>query len=233
MGDPSVELQRFTSTDQMLSEKMRMPETKSIPRWLQWAREIQAIAQSGQTYALNEWQSERYMRLMDIAAEIISEHTSHPVEPISESFKLQAGYATPKVDVRGAVFQDGKILLVQEKMDGGWTMPGGWADVGDSPAQGAEREVWEESGFRVQARKLIGVYDANQIQPLKLFHAVKLIFLCDIINGKAKISNETTDIGFFGKDEIPQPLSGERTRPRHIEHAFAAYVDLSVSTIFE
>jgi ADP-ribose pyrophosphatase YjhB (NUDIX family) len=137
------------------------------------------------------------------------------------------------VDVRGAVFQDGKILLVQEKMDGGWTMPGGWADVGDSPAHGAEREVWEESGFRVQARKLIGVYDANHIQPLELFHAVKLIFLCDIINGKPKTSNETTDIGFFGKDEIPQPLSGERTRSLHIEHAFAAYADLSASTIFE
>lgn len=210
-----------------------IPEDKEIPRWLEWAREIQAIAQTGQTYAMNEWQSQRYQRLMEISAEIINEHTDHPVEAITESFIYQPGYATPKVDVRGAVFQDGKILLVREKIDDGWTMPGGWADVGDSPAQGAEREVWEESGFRVKARKLIGAYDANRTPPLELYHAVKLVFLCDIISGEARISNETTDVGFFGRDEIPQPFAGERTRSRHIGHAFAAYADPGVRTVFE
>jgi ADP-ribose pyrophosphatase YjhB (NUDIX family) len=129
------------------------------------------------------------------------------------------------MDVRGAVFRDGKLLLVREKMDGGWTMPGGWADVGDAPAAGAEREVWEESGFRVKARKVIGVYDANRMPPLELYHAVKLVFLCDIIGGEAQISNETTEVAFFAENEIPLPLSGERTRPRHIEHAFSALRD--------
>lgn len=205
----------------------------TTPRWLQWAREIQAIAQTGQTYALNDWQKQRYTRLMEISAEIVSEYTDHPIGPISKSFNLQPGYATPKVDVRGAVFRDGKILLVQEKIDGGWTMPGGWADVGDSPAYGAEREVWEESGFRVQARKLIGVYDANRSDPLELYQAVKLVFLCDILSGEARISDETTDVGFFGSDEIPGPFAGERTRPRHIEDAFAAYADPDLPTKFE
>lgn len=210
-----------------------MANSRSIPKWLDWAREIQAIAQTGETYTLNEWQSQRYQRLMEISAEIISQHTNHPVESITESFKLQPGYATPKVDVRGAAFRDGKILLVREKMDGGWTMPGGWADVGDSPAQGAEREVWEESGFRVKARKVVGVYDANRFPPLELYHAVKLVFLCDIISGEAAVSNETTEVEFFAQDEIPQPLSGERTRPRHIEHAFAAYADSTIPTVFD
>lgn len=210
-----------------------MIDNNTIPQWLVWAREIQAIAQTGETYTLNEWQSQRYQRLMEISAEIISEHTNYSIEPIIESFKLQPGYATPKVDVRGAVFRDGKILLVREKMDGGWTMPGGWADVGDSPAQGAEREVWEESGFQVKARKVIGVYDANRMPPLELYHAVKLIFLCDIFGGEATTSNETTEVSFFGPDEIPQSLSGERTRHRHIEHAFTAYADPATPTIFE
>ncbi len=210
-----------------------MTDKFEIPRWLQWAREIQAIAQTGETYALNEWQSERYGCLMEISAEIINEHTHYPVEPILESFKLQLGYATPKVDVRGAVFRDGKLLLVREKMDGGWTMPGGWADVGDAPAAGVEREVWEEFGFRVKARKVIGVYDANRMPPLELYHAVKLVFLCDILSGEATTSHETTEVAFFSEDEIPAPLSGERIRARHIEHAFAAYADPTVPTIFD
>lgn len=210
-----------------------MSEKSMIPRWLEWAREIQALAQTGQTYALNDWQRQRYRRLMEISAEIINEHTHLPIEPILEGFVNQPGYATPKVDVRGAVFRQGKILLVREKIDVGWTMPGGWADVGDSPAQGAEREVWEESGFHVRARKVVGVYDANRAEPMELYHAVKLVFLCDIISGEARTSDETTAVGFFGQNEIPQPFAGERTQSRHIEHAFNAYADATVPTVFE
>lgn len=210
-----------------------MSKKYMIPRWLEWAREIQALAQTGQTYALNDWQRDRYRRLMEISAEIINEHTHLPFEPILEGFVNQPGYATPKVDVRGAVFRHGKILLVQEKIDGGWTMPGGWADVGDSPAQGAEREVWEESGFCVRARKVVGVYDANRAEPMELYHAIKLVFLCDIIGGEARTSDETTAVGFFGQDEIPQPFAGERTKIRHIDHAFTAFADVTIPTVFE
>ena len=210
-----------------------MVENNEVPRWLQWSREIQALAQTGETYAVNDWQTERYQRLMEIAAEIVSDHVNLPVDPIVESFQAQQGYATPKVDVRGAVFRDGKLLLVREKMDGGWTMPGGWADVGDAPAAGAEREVWEESGFRVKATKVIGVYDANRVEPMQLYHAFKLVFLCEIIGGAAQTSKETTEVAFFAEDQIPAPLSGERTRSRHIEHAFAALRDSNWVTYFD
>jgi len=210
-----------------------MTETHRPHQWLAWARTIQSIAQIGDTYAVNEWQHERYQRLMEIAAEIVSEHTQLPVEEISKDFVLQAGYATPKVDVRGAVFRGDKLLLVEEKNGGGWTMPGGWADVGDSPAAGAEREVWEEAGFKVKARRLIGVYDTNRVEPLAYYHAYKLVFLCEIVGGEARVSHETTDVAFFSQEEIPENFAGNRTRPRHVEDAFAAYYDPSKAVVFD
>ncbi len=142
-------------------------------------------------------------RLTEIAAEIISEHTGLAFTPLAQIFQAQIGYATPRVDVRGAVFQDGKLLLVRERQDGGWTMPGGWADVGDVPSEAAEREVWEEAGFRVKARKLVGVYDANRLGPLELFHAFKLVFLCELIEGEARPSSETSEVAFFSQNELP------------------------------
>lgn len=195
------------------------------PRWLDWAREIQALAQTGNTYSENHWQTQRYERLMEISAEMIGAHSDLPVASIVEDFNAQLGYATPKLDVRGAVFKNGKLLMVEEILDGGWTMPGGWADVGDTPTGAVEREVWEESGFIVKAYKLVGVYDANRVGPLQLYHAVKLVYLCDITGGEATSSDETSAVKFFAEDEIPSDLSGERTRPRHIQDAFAALAD--------
>lgn len=203
------------------------------PRWLVWAREIQALAQTGYHYANNDFQRERYTRLMEIAGEIIHEHAGLETIPLVEAFRAQIGYATPRVDVRGAVFQDGRLLMVRERSDGGWTMPGGWADVGDVPSQSAEREVWEEAGFRVRAHKLIGVYDANRVGPLELFHAYKLVFLCDILEGEPTPSDETSEVAFFRVEEIPSQLSGERTLPRHIQDAFAALVDPHLPTVFD
>jgi ADP-ribose pyrophosphatase YjhB (NUDIX family) len=199
------------------------------PRWLEWAREIQALAQTGYHYSENDYQRQRYERLMEIAAEIVSEHSSLEYAPVLDIFRTQIGYATPRVDVRGAVFQDGKLLLVKERADGGWTMPGGWADVGDVPSQAAEREVWEEAGFHVRARKLVGVYDANRNGPLELFHAFKLVFLCDLIDGEARPSDETSEVAFFSSQEIPQKLSGARTSQRHIQDAFDSLADPSLA----
>jgi ADP-ribose pyrophosphatase YjhB (NUDIX family) len=199
-----------------------MMKRATTPRWLEWAREIQALAQSGNAYAANEYQRQRYRRLAEIAAEIVSEHSDLEYPVLEDAFTAQIGYATPRIDVRAAVFRDDKLLMVRERSDGGWTMPGGWADVGDMPSRGAEREVWEEAGFRVKARKIIGVYDANRCLPFELFHAFKIVFLCDLISGEARPSIETSEVGFFGIDEIPQPFSGQRTRQRHIDAAFAA-----------
>jgi len=193
------------------------------PRWLSWAREIQALSQTGLHYSENEFNRQRFMRLMTIAAEMIQEYSGMPHTALLQTFRDQKGYATPKVDVRAAVFRDGKILLVRERADNRWTLPGGWADVGDIPSQAAEREVSEEAGFRVRARQLIGVYDANRTGPLDLFHAFKLVFLCDLLDGEARPSEETSEVAFFGEDELPAVFSGERTRWRHIQDAFIAY----------
>ena len=187
-----------------------------VPRWLQWAREIQAVSQTGLTYASSEYETQRYKRLTEIAAEIVQDHTGLPQERLLPDFFMQAGYATPKVDVRGAVVRDGQILLVQERVDERWCMPGGWADVGDLPSEMVVREVWEESGFHVVPRKVIGIYDANRSgRPLELYHAYKVIFLCDLTGGEARPSDETLDARFFPFDDLP-PLSASRTHERHL-----------------
>jgi ADP-ribose pyrophosphatase YjhB (NUDIX family) len=209
-----------------------MPEG-SVPRWLEWAREIQALSQTGFHYAENEYQRERNRRLTEIAAEIVAAHTGLEPEVIARIYNAQTGYATPRVDVRGAVFRDGELLLVRERVDGGWTLPGGWADVGDVPSQAAEREVWEEAGYQVRARRVVGVYDANRVPPLGLFHAFKIVFLCEILSGEAQPSNETSEVAFFSREALPTELSGERTRPRHMRDAFALYDDPSLPTVFD
>ena len=209
-----------------------MSETSSL-RWLDWAREIQALAQTGSHYAENEYQKERYLRLIEIAAEIMSAYSSVDQERILKLYLSQQGYATPRVDVRGAVFRDDKLLMVRERQDGGWTLPGGWADVGDVPSEAAEREVWEEAGFRVKARKVVGVYDANRSGPLEIFHAFKIVFLCDLIEGEARPSSETSEVGFFALDDIPAPLSGERTKSHQIQDAFSALAAPDRPTMFD
>lgn len=203
------------------------------PRWLEWAREIQALAQTGYHYAENEYARQRYLRLIEIAAEIVSEQSNLEYSTILETFNIQIGYATPRVDVRGAVFRDHRLLLVRERMDGGWTLPGGWADVGDVPSHAAEREVWEEAGFYVKAHKVVGVYDANRLGRLELFHAFKIVFLCDLISGDARPSLETSEVAFFGKEELPKILSSERTKERHILDAFNCLEDPNCSTVFD
>jgi ADP-ribose pyrophosphatase YjhB (NUDIX family) len=204
-----------------------------VPQWLKWAREIQAIAQTGSHYAENIYQLQRYQRLMEIAAEIVDNYSESNSSEIRLAFNTPEGYATPKVDVRGAVFIHNQLLLVREKADGGWTLPGGWADVGESPAQAAEREVWEETGFRVEAKKVIGIYDANRLGKLEFFHAYKIVFLCELISGNPTPSNETTEVAFFSKDEIPGNLSGERTKPRHLQDVFTNLDDPNHPTLFD
>ena len=201
--------------------------------WLDWAREIEAIGQTGLHYAVDEFDRQRYHRLMEISAEMIGSQVDLKPDLLMNIFIKQLGYATPKVDVRAAVFRDQKLLMVRERADGGWTMPGGWADVGDIPSKAAEREAWEEAGLHVKAKKLIGVYDANRTGPLELFHAYKLLYLCDLISGEPTTSYETDEVAFFSWHDIPENLSGERTLRRHIEDAFAVWVDPTRAVVFD
>ncbi len=197
------------------------PSNRRTPRWLEWAREIQALAQTGLHFAADDYNRGRYHRLMELAVEITSECAQLPPEEVERAFLSARGYSTPKVSVRAAVFRGGKILLVRERVDGGWCMPGGWADVGDTPSETVEREVLEECGLRVRAARLAGVYDANRAEgELEVMHAYDLVFLCEDLGGEPHSSNETSEAGFFGLQEIP-PLSGARTSLRHLQAAFA------------
>ena len=196
-----------------------------MPRWLEWAREIQGLCQTGLTFASTNYETERYTRINKIAAEIVASHTTIAKGELVENFSAQPGYATAKIDVRGAVVRDGKILLVQERRDQKWCMPGGWADVGDIPSAMVAREVWEESGFTVMPRKVLAVYDANRGgRPLEFFHAYKIIFLCEITGGEARDSDETMDVDFFDFDKLP-PLSWQRTNEKHLAEVRAHLQD--------
>ncbi len=190
-------------------------------RWLEWAREIQAISQTGLYFCCNEFDQIRYRRLLDISSEIFAEYTGVSSERMQSLFLDETGYATPKVDVRAAIFRDGKILLVKEKMDGLWSMPGGWADVNEAPSAMVAREVREESGLDVRVDKLIGVFEANRDRdPVQVYHAYKVVFLCEILGGEMRTSNETTAVDLFPEDQLP-PFSAQRTPPRVVEEAFA------------
>ena len=194
-----------------------MEENGQVPQWLAWARKLDALAQSGLTFAQTEFDVERFRQIRHIATEILAAHTTLSGTDYLETLELQQGYATPKIDVRGAVIRDGKILLVREKADGNWCMPGGWADVGEAPSESVTREIREESGFETIVKKIIGVFDANRGgRPMELYHAFKIVFLCEITGGEARPSYETLDVNFFDFDHLPE-LSQNRTHPRHLK----------------
>jgi ADP-ribose pyrophosphatase YjhB (NUDIX family) len=196
---------------------------ESVPEWLHWARQLQAIAQTGLTYAQDRFDIERYTSIRSIAAEIMSAKPGAPAPAVVDLLSRDGGYATPKIDVRAAVFRDDRILLVREREDGCWTLPGGWADVGDPPSVAAVREVKEESGFDVVARKLAAVFDRDlHGHPPIPFHAYKMFFLCEVRGGAAATSHETDAVEFFAADDLP-PLSLTRTTPDEIAHMFEHY----------
>lgn len=202
------------------------------PQWLIWAQEIFSLSQSGLTYSGNPYDIERYKRLQEITAEIIASQSTLSKESVLNSFSMQAGYITPKVDVRGAVVHEGKILLIQESADERWAMPGGWADLGNSPASVAEREVWEESGYRVKAEKVVAVIDANRIEPMEFYHAYKIIFLCTLLEGEPRTSHETLAVDFFDPEHLP-PLSNYRTNEDMLREVFAHVKDPNRATTFD
>ncbi len=207
----------------------RIPET----RWLDWARRIQAISQTGLQLTQGHYDRINYGELQALAAEIVAAHTELPPHEVLQSFSVQPGYATVKVDVRGAVVREGRVLLVQERRDQQWCLPGGWADVGDCPSAMVAREVWEESGFTVRPTRVVGVYDANRRgRPLEFFHAYKVVLLCELLGGEPRSSDETMAVEFFDFDALP-PLSPNRTEPRQLEHVRACVADPALAAFFD
>jgi ADP-ribose pyrophosphatase YjhB (NUDIX family) len=186
---------------------------------------MQALAQSGLTYARDPYDIERYEALRALAAEVVATHAGMPRDVIHGLFATDVGYATPKLDVRGVVFRDdGALLLVRERSDGGWTLPGGWVDVGESPSEAVEKEVREESGYVVRATKVLALLDRDRHgHPPHPFHTWKVFIRCALVGGAAATEGlETDGVGFFRADTIP-PLSLTRVVPAQIARLFEHY----------
>jgi ADP-ribose pyrophosphatase YjhB (NUDIX family) len=202
--------------------------------WLRWTQRIQAIAQTGLTYAADPFDRERYEQLRALAVEIGSTHLDKPSAEVARLIASETGYPTPKVDVRAAVFSTrGELLFVRETSDGRWTLPGGWADGGHTPAEVAVKETREESGYQVRAVKLIAALDRDrQGHPPLAWPVYKLFFRCELLGGAPANSHETTDATFFSRDKIP-PLSTGRILPTQVERMFRHYDHPELPTDFE
>jgi len=209
-------------------------DATSNTRWLDWSKRLQAIAQSGLTYAHDPFDLERYKALRQMAAEMLAEGSGLEQAVILGLLEKETGYATPKVDVRGVVFRDDKLLLVREQSDGKWTLPGGWAEVCASPAENVVREVYEESGFVTRATKILAVFDRSKHphEPPFAFHVYKLFLLCSILGGTETVSLETDSVGFFGEQEIPE-LSITRVTPAQVSRMFEHHRDPDLPADFD
>jgi ADP-ribose pyrophosphatase YjhB (NUDIX family) len=177
---------------------------------LKAARRVQALAQAGLHYAENEFDRQRYQELRDLSVELTAAATDREISKIRDLFTNETGFQTPKVDVRSVVIKDNKILLARERSDGGFSLPGGFADINNTPSEVAVKEVREETGLEVRTSRLLAVIDTDRhnFPPLE-YHYYKLVFLCDLIGGVLCDSNETTEAGFFDFDNLPQ-LSEKR-----------------------
>lgn len=202
-------------------------------KWVEYAIKIQSIAQAGLFYGKDKYDMERYNELRDISAQMIAEKTDIPKDKIYDLFCNESGYQTPKIDTRGAVFLDDKILLVHED-DGFWSMPGGWCDVDLSPRENIKKEVKEEAGIFVSVEKLISVLDwRNHNITNYPYGIIKFFFLCEYKGGEFKPNIETTEIGYFSMDNLPNNLSVHKNTKEQIYMCFKAKNNPNMQTIFE
>jgi ADP-ribose pyrophosphatase YjhB (NUDIX family) len=200
---------------------------------LAWARKVRSVAQNGLTFSKDPYDLERYRQLNELAESVLHTELGIPQESAAQFWKGEYGYATPKVEVRGAVFADGRVLLVRERSDGRWTLPGGWVDVNDSPAQAVEREILEESGYRARAVKLAALLDKNRHpHPPSVHHIYKVLFLCELLGGSAAVSQETDAVDFFALDALPQ-LSRGRILESQIARLYQHQLQRELPTDFD
>jgi ADP-ribose pyrophosphatase YjhB (NUDIX family) len=204
-------------------------------KWIGWVKTLQAISQTGLHYAKDAFDVRRYQQIRGIAAEMLADRSNLSSAQALEFSAAEFGYATPKVDVRGVAFRDSRILLVREIQDHGrWTVPGGWADVDETPSEAVVREVFEESGFETNAVKLLAVYDREKqghVPPFP-FHVYKLFFLCEIVGGAPRPNEEASEIAFFAEDELPE-LSVSRVTEAEIRRFFRYLQDPTAETDFD
>ena len=189
--------------------------------WLKWAMEIQSIAQIGLTYTKDEYDKERYEQLRNIASEMLSYKTDIPVDKVKNLFCNEQGYQTPKLDTRAAIFKDDKILLVHEK-NGFWSLPGGWVDILESIESNTIKEVKEEAGLDVVAKKVIAIQDRNKHNtPIYPYGVCKIFVECEVMGGEFVENIETVEIGYFSIDNLPK-LAEEKCTQKQVEMCFEA-----------
>ena len=206
---------------------------KPDTRVLEWARKVQAIAQNGLLFTQDSFERDRYTQLKELADSILAVELDIPLGSARALWNKEDGYATPKVDVRGGVFDGDKVLLVRERSDGKWTLPGGWVDVNDAPSEAVVREIWEESGYTAKALKLAMLVDRNRHpHPPSVYHIYKLFFLCERTGGAAKLSNETDGVDFFPVRSLPE-LSTGRALSSQIERLYEHQLNRALPTDFD
>lgn len=205
------------------------------PQWLTWVRALESIAQTGLTYTHNPYDQQRYTQILDLVAQMTAAHTNTDLAVIHDLFRQNSGPGTPKLDVRGVVFYEDALLMVRETSDGGrWTLPGGWADVNETPAETTVREVYEESGYRTRAVKLLALYDKTRHDhPPDFYYIYKAFFLCEIVGGEPRTSLETSEVAFFREDDIPDALSLGRVTSRQIARFFHHYRNPQLPTDYD
>jgi ADP-ribose pyrophosphatase YjhB (NUDIX family) len=200
-------------------------------KWLEWIRTLTTLSQAGLTYTKDPFDRERYEQLAALCIDIAAAHSPEPYEVVKGQLELESGYPTPKVDVRAVVFNgEGKVLMVRESQDGRWSLPGGWADLGLSPSQVAVKEVKEETGYAVRATKLLELVGLHP-RPT-LFSVYKLFIRCELTGGDVALSHETTEVGWFARDALPE-LSERRTRPDLLARMFVHYDEPQRTTGFD
>lgn len=206
-----------------------MEETDPLADWIS---RLAAISQTGLAFSPDEFDRQRFEQVRLIAAEMAA-WPNGDVQSVEAMFTAMSGYATPKMVCRSAVIDDDRILMVRETADGRWTLPGGWIDVGESPATSAEREVEEESGYVVEVMKLAAVYDKlRHDHPPTPHHSYLLFFLCSLVGGEARGSVETSEVGWFAPDQLPE-LSTLRATKSQILRMFEHHRDPALPTDFD
>jgi ADP-ribose pyrophosphatase YjhB (NUDIX family) len=200
---------------------------------LEWVRKVQAIAQNGLAFTRDPFDRERYTRLAELVTALLSSQLEIPPATARAFFEGERGYATPKVDVRGGVFDGERVLLVRERCDGRWTLPGGWVDVNDAPSEAVAREVYEESGYRARAVKLAALVDKNRHpHPPGVHHIYKLFFVCELVGGTPTTSEETDAVDFFPVHALPA-LSTGRVLASQVERLYQHRLDPALPTDFD
>jgi len=203
------------------------------PKWLTWGKELQSIAQNGLTYTKDKFDEERFQRIREISVEILGEYTGIDQTKIYDLFCNEVGYQTPKVDVRGVIFEGSKVLLVKEKMDGCWSLPGGWADYNLSIKENVVKELKEEAGFNVLPIRLIALLDRNKHnEPVTAYGIYKAFVHCEIQSGEFKANTETEESAFFNLNDLPQLSLGRNTKEQ-IEMCFESVSKKIEYTIFD